>query len=102
MVNPANAAAGTVPFHRQFVIGDLSLDQSNGRDKDIGFYGQDSWKAGRLTTTFGMRVDLVRRFDALRNLQRQSRTEIAPRFGFSYVLTADAKKVLPGTLGKDH
>jgi valyl-tRNA synthetase len=50
--NPGNAAAGTVPFHRQFIIGDLNLDQSKGRDKDIGFYGQDSWKAGRLTHSY--------------------------------------------------
>src|SRR5258705_757310 len=102
MINPANASAGTIPFARQYILGDLNLDQSKGRDKDIGFYGQDSWKAGRLTTTFGMRVDLVRRFDALRNLQRQSSTEIAPRLGFSYVLTADAKNVLRGTFGKYH
>ncbi|OLE78320.1 MAG: hypothetical protein AUF76_19525 [Acidobacteria bacterium 13_1_20CM_2_65_9] len=102
MVNPNNAAAGTLPFHRQFVLGDLNLDQSNGRDKDIGFYAQDSWRADRLTTTLGVRVDLVRRFDVLRNLQRQSSTEVAPRLGFSYVLTADAKNVLRGTYGKYH
>ncbi len=102
MVNPNNAAAGTLPFHRQYILGDLNLDQSNGRDKDIGFYAQDSWRADRLTTTLGVRVDLIRRFDVLRNLQRQSSTEVAPRLGFSYVLTADAKNVLRGTYGKYH
>ena len=102
MVHPGNAAAGTLPFHRQFVTGDLNLDQSNGRDKDIGFYGQDGWKAGRLTTTLGLRVDLVRRFDVLRKLQRQSSTEVGPRLGFSYLLTSDAKNVLRGTYGKYH
>src|SRR2546422_9244071 len=103
MVNPGNAATGTAPFHRQYVTGDLNLDQSNGRDKDIGFYAQDSWRAGsKLTTTLGVRVDLVRRFDVLRNLQRQSSTEVAPRVGVSYVLTADAKNVLRGTYGKYH
>ena len=102
MVDPANAAAGTVPFHRQYVLGDLNLDQSNGRDKDIGFYGQDVFRTGRVTTTIGLRVDLVRRFDVLRNLQRQSSTEVAPRLGFSYVLTSDAKNVLRGSYGKYH
>jgi hypothetical protein len=102
MVNPGSAAAGTLPFHRQYIIGDLNLDQSNGRDKDIGFYGQDSWRTGRLTTTLGLRVDLVRRFDVLRNLQRQSSIEAAPRLGFSYLLTSDAKNVLRGTYGKYH
>ncbi|PYR65846.1 MAG: hypothetical protein DMF88_18405 [Acidobacteria bacterium] len=71
MADPNNAAAGTVPFARQYVLGDLNLDQSKGRDKDIGFYGQDSWKAGRLTTTLGLRVDLVRRFDVLRRDLRE-------------------------------
>jgi hypothetical protein len=103
MANANNAAAGLIPFHRQYVIGDLNLDQSNGRDKDIGFYGQDIWRAGaRLTTTVGLRVDLVRRFDVLRSLQRQSSTEVAPRLGFSYLLTSDAKNVLRGTYGKYH
>jgi hypothetical protein len=103
MANPNNAAAGTVPFHRQYVLGDLNLDQSNGRDKDIGFYAQDSWRPGsRLTATLGLRVDLVRRFDVLRDLQRQSSTEVAPRLGFAYLLTSDAKNVLRGTYGKYH
>jgi hypothetical protein len=102
MVNPNVASAGVVPFHRQYITGDLNLDQSNGRDKDIGLYGQDSWKAGRLTTTLGLRVDLVRRFDVLRDLQRQSSTEVGPRLGFSYLLTSDAKNVLRGTWGKYH
>jgi hypothetical protein len=102
MENPNNAAAGTLPFHRQYVLGDLNLDQSKGRDKDIALYAQDSWRAGRVTTTLGLRVDLVRRFDVLRNIQRQSSTEVAPRLGFSYVLTSDAKQVLRGTYGKYH
>jgi len=103
MVNPGNAAAGTVPFHRQYIIGGLNLDQSNGRDKDIGIYGQDMWRAGsRLTATLGLRLDLVRRFDVLRSLERQSSTEVAPRLGFSYLLTSDATNVLRGTFGKYH
>ena len=61
------------------------------------------WKAGsRLTATVGVRVDFVRRFDVLRNLQRQSSTEVGPRAGFSYLLTSDAKNVLRGTYGKYH
>jgi Carboxypeptidase regulatory-like domain len=101
--DPNNPAAGTVPFSRQYVLGDLGLLQSSGRDKDIGLYVQDMWKPGsRMTVTVGVRVDFVRRFDALRNLQRQSSTEIGPRAGFSYLLTADAKNVLRGTYGKYH
>ena len=61
LVNPNNPAAGTVPFHRQYITGDLTLLSASGRDKDIGFYVQDTWKpTSRLTVTLGVRVDLVR------------------------------------------
>jgi hypothetical protein len=32
--DPNNPAAGTVPFHRQYITGDLSLLSASGRDKD--------------------------------------------------------------------
>jgi Carboxypeptidase regulatory-like domain len=103
LVDPNNPAAGTVPFHRQFITGDLSLLSASGRDKDIGFYVQDTWKANsRLTATMGVRVDVVRRFDAQRNFSRQSSTEIGPRLGMSYMLTADAKNVLRATFARVH
>src|SRR2546429_8136810 len=57
MVNAANAAAGTVPLHRQNVIGDLNLGQSKGRDKDIGFYPADTRRGGRATTAAGPRAE---------------------------------------------
>jgi hypothetical protein len=103
LVDPNNAAAGTVPFHRQYVTGQLDLLTASGRDKDIGFYVQDTWKAtGRLTMTLGVRVDLVRRYDSQRGFSRQSSTEVGPRAGFSYLLTADAKNVLRGTFARVH
>ena len=101
--DPNNPSAGTVPFHRQYITGDLSLLTASGRDKDIGFYVQDTWKpASRLTATIGVRVDLVRRFDSQRGFARQSSTEIGPRLGFSYLLTSDAKNVLRGTFARVH
>jgi hypothetical protein len=94
-VDPADPAAGTVPFHRQYVIGSLEQHTASGRDRDIGVYVQDTWKpSARLTATVGLRIDFVRRYDALRDLVRQSSTEVAPRFGVSYLLTKDAKNVL--------
>jgi hypothetical protein len=101
--DPTNPAAGTVPFHRQYLTGELSLLSASGRDKDIGFYVQDTWKpSARLTATLGVRVDLVRRFDAQRGFSRQSSTEVGPRLGFSYLLTSDAKNVLRGTFARMH
>ena len=81
----------------------LNLQTANGRDHDNGIYAQDSWKpTARLTASYGIRVDFLRRFDVLRNLQRQSSVEVAPRLGFAYVLTADAKNVLRGSWGRYH
>src|SRR5204863_9956012 len=42
-IDPNNAAAGTVPFHRQYVTSALNLATASGRDHDIGIYAQDSW-----------------------------------------------------------
>ena len=87
-----------MPFHRQTVTSALNLQTANGRDHDNGIYAQDSWKpTSRLTASYGLRVDFLRRFDVLRNLQRQSSVDVAPRLGFAYVLTADAKNVLRGS-----
>jgi hypothetical protein len=102
-IDPLNPAAGTVPFHRQYVIGNLNPHTASGRDRDIGVYLQDTWKPGaRLTVTAGVRVDFVRRYDALRDLVRQSSIEVGPRVGFSYLLTRDAKNVLRGSYGRIH
>ena len=103
LVDPANPGRGTIPFHRQFVTGNLDLLTASGRDKDIGVYVQDTWKTtSRLTMTIGVRVDFVRRFDSQRGFSRQSSTEIGPRVGFSYLLTPDAKNVLRGTFARVH
>ncbi len=102
-IDPNDASKGTVPFHRQYVTSSLNLQTANGRDHDNGFYAQDSWRPTvRLTASYGIRVDLLRRFDVLRNLERQSSVEVAPRLGFAYVLTEDAKNVLRGSWGRYH
>ncbi|MBI4887083.1 MAG: TonB-dependent receptor [Acidobacteria bacterium] len=102
-INPNDPGAGTVPFHRQYVIGSLDQHTASGRDRDIGAYAQDTWKpTPRMTATLGLRVDFVRRYDALRDLVRQNSTEIAPRLGFSYLLTEDAKNVLRGSYVRIH
>ncbi len=37
-INPNDASVGTLPFHRQYVIGSLSQHTASGRDRDIGVY----------------------------------------------------------------
>ena len=98
-----NPAAGTVPFHRRYVTGDLSLQTAGGRDRDVGLYVADSWKpTTRLTASLGLRTDFVHRFDTVRNQPRGSSVEVAPRLGFSYLLTKDAKNVLRASYGRYH
>ena len=103
MINPSNLTAGSIPFHRQYVTGGLEKIDQSGKDRDIGVYVQDTWKpTDRFTATYGVRVDFVRRFDVLRTLLRQHSTEVAPRVGFSYLLTEDAHNVLRGSYVRIH
>jgi len=93
--DPKDPSKGTHPFHRQYVTSDLTSVFADGKDHDIGFYVQDTWKPNsRLTATIGVRADLIKREDVRRGFTYQTSTEVGPRFGFSYLVTEDAKNVL--------
>lgn len=101
-INLTNPNAGSVPFHRQYVD-PLRLETRAARDRDYGIYIQDLWKpTARLTANAGLRVDFVKRYDKIFDIVRQASTEIAPRLGFSYLVTKDAKNVLRGSYGRIH
>jgi len=92
-----NPSLGTIPFRRAYAD-PVTLQTRKARDRDIGIYVQDSWKPiSRLTANYGVRVDFVKRQDKLFNIVRESSTEVQPRFGFSYLLTEDARNVLRGS-----
>ncbi len=100
--DPNNPAAGTVAFHRQYVS-PLSLKTRAARDRNIGFYVQDSWRpVPRLTLNVGVRFDYVRRFDELFEVTRESSWQIGPRLGFAYMLTRDARNILRGSFVRVH
>jgi hypothetical protein len=102
-VDPNDPSQGTVPFHRQYVTSGLELQTASGDDRDLGFYVQDTWRpTSRLTANLGVRVDFVERNDVHRGFNYQSSTEVGPRLGFSYLLTADARNVLRGTFARVH
>jgi len=101
--DPDDPGAGTFPFHRQFITSNLVQTTADGRDVDNGFYVQDTWKPNnRLTATFGVRMDLIKRTDVRRDFEYQTSTEIGPRVGVSFLLTEDARNVLRGSYGRVH
>jgi hypothetical protein len=100
MVDPNNPAAGTFPFHRQYVD-QLELTTRGARDRDAAFYLQDNWRPNaRLTTTLGVRFDFVKRYDRIFDVTREDSHIVQPRVGFSYLLTRDATNVLRGSYAR--
>jgi hypothetical protein len=98
--DPNNAAAGLVPFHQQYRSPDSALTLST-RDRDAAWYVQDSWRpSSRLTANVGLRVNYVKRHDQIFNVVRENATEVAPRLGVSYMVTADARNVLRASYGR--
>src|SRR6185295_16859426 len=60
-----------------------------------------SWKPKpRVTANLGLRVDFVKRHDQIFNIDRENATQIAPRAGVSFLVTADAKNVLRASYGR--
>jgi hypothetical protein len=97
MVDPNDAAKGTVPFHRQYVD-TIDITTRQARDRDYAFYLQDNWKpTGRLTVMAGIRFDFVKRVDELFDVVREDAHTTQPRLGFSYLVTRDARNVLRGS-----
>lgn len=102
MKDPANPAAGLVPFHRRYAT-PSGLKTRQAQDSDFGAYIQDSWRPRpRLTLNLGVRVDKVKRVDAIFNIVRQDSVEIGPRFGFSYMATDDGRMVVRGSAVRVH
>ncbi len=101
-LDPNNPSAGTVAFHRRFET-PIEFHETAARDRDVGIYIQDGWKPNaRLTINGGVRVDFVRRFDDIYGVERMNSTNVGPRFGFAYMITADARTVLRGSAGRVH
>ena len=91
---PGDLTSGLVPFHRR-VYAQASVTTSSINAADYAGYVQDSWRpTARLTINGGVRFDNVRVHDVLFDLQTQNSLSIGPRFGATYVLTADGKNIV--------
>lgn len=101
-IDPADAAAGTVSFHRRYEE-PIEFHETAARDRDVGIYIQDSWKPhARLTLNGGVRADFIRRFDDIYGVERMNSVNVGPRFGVAFLVTADARNVLRGSAGRIH
>ncbi len=88
-----SATGALVPFHRQLLDG-TQLISYRVRGQDYAGYVQDAWRpTPRLAVNAGVRVDHIVMRDLVFNATAQDSTEIGPRFGVNYALTADAKNV---------
>lgn len=98
--DPANPAAGTIPFHRRFYSAPTE-DSQRLLAHDNAVYLQDSWKpATRLTITGGLRLDWVKNTNQIYDLVTLDDFIVGPRIGGTYILTADQKDVLHTSWGR--
>jgi hypothetical protein len=107
LLNPNCFTCGTYAFYDQRVITNSAVSNQlptvNAHDTDIGLYFQDSWKpTPRLSLNPGVRVEYVKRYDALWNFTRMKDWPIGPRFSASYLLTSDGRNVLRFSAGRLH
>ena len=79
--DPANPAAGLVPFYRRY---DETFEvlTTAGAIVTTAVLVQDAWKPHpRVTTNLGVRVDFVRRFDDIFKVERMNSVNVGPRWG---------------------
>jgi TonB-dependent receptor-like protein len=100
--DPANPAAGLVPFYRRY-DSTFEVLTTAARDRDYAVYVQDGWKPhARVTTNIGVRVDFVRRFDDIFKVERMNSVNVGPRLGLAYLVTPDARNVMRLFYGRLH
>jgi hypothetical protein len=103
LMDPNDLDSGTIAFSQSFRTSALEHVQQEGRDRDYGFYVQDTWRPNnRLTMTLGIRADFVRRFDVLRQFEIEKSVEVAPRLGGALLLDDEAKNVVRGSFTRVH
>ena len=92
--DPRNPALGFTPFHRR-IYGVDQVTTLEVDSRDVAVYVQDAWRAtARLTINAGVRVEFVKRVDKTVDVVTQDSTDIGPRVGANYLLTADQRNAV--------
>jgi outer membrane receptor protein involved in Fe transport len=100
--DPANPAAGTIPFHRRIYDEGSGL-LAKGHFADNAVYVQDTWRpTDRFTVTAGLRFDHVTRNDDLFTMELQNSWEFGPRVGVNYQLTGDQRNAVRASYMRVH
>jgi hypothetical protein len=100
--SPGALDGGIVPFHR-IVVDGTGLTNARRLGQDYAIYVQDSWRpTSRITINAGVRVDRVSWTDQLFEVTSQRSTEIGPRLGINYAVTADSRHIVRAHWVKVH
>jgi hypothetical protein len=85
--------AGVIPFHR--ITFDAETETRTDTDgQNYAVYVQDAWRpTPRLTISAGVRIDRIVWRDRLFDVTSQRSTDVGPRFGLNYAITADTRNV---------
>jgi len=100
LVDPNDLSSAKIPFHHR-IYDSPAVTSSSRLARDYAWYIQDAWKpSSRTTINAGIRIDKVMVRDRLYGVDVQNSWEIGPRFGGTYVLTADEKNVVRANWGR--
>ncbi len=92
--DPNSYAAGVIPFHRTYLSASSAL-RAKRRGQDLALYVQDAWQpTPRLTINPGVRIDRIVWTDQMFNTTTERSTNVGPRLGVNYAVTADARDVV--------
>lgn len=101
LVDPADPAAATRAFHRQYQ-NPVALPSQGKSSRAAGFFAQDSWRPGpRWVVNAGVRFDWAEAFDTWGD-EVQNSWQIGPRLGVTYRLTSDGRTIVRGGVNRIH
>lgn len=100
--DPSQPSAGSAPFHRQIYDADR-IPVAYIDSHDYAIFVQDAWRpTTRLTVSAGLRIDWIRQTDVLFDVRTQNSTDLGPRIGLNYAVTANGHNSLRASWVRVH